>query len=596
MIGNTYVAFEDNKENWPAKTFTKYDEKKLQELNRKWWGIYCTVNNFEATPEQIKDSNWTTRRQLPFLSKINWLYLDLDIAKDWEQISDEVRDERKAQARDDLIKFCEPTIIVETKNWLQPVWKLKDTEITEDYKKRWTEAIIAMIEWSKTVWSYWDWVKDFTRVLRVPHFYHMKSKPYMCEIIYTSDKEYLLEEIEITFWEYYWTNVEEEIQAIVKEKEEVKFNNSVTEADTYRAIEWIDFQEIVIRAFSSVNRSASFDNKKRLILDWRLTGTHQGKTWDGRFLASDSHEPYVWNAVTVVADIQSTNNKEAFKRILNEFNLNTDWTKKKTKIEKKVYWKQWYLYPSEVFDEFDCFMSWELVTIIAESNSWKTTFAMDIIQTNANRGKKWFYINLEFDIRTMWQSRWIWLNWKKKRNLTDIAPLSKKDKKDMDDYVDKKLKQFDYYNRPDWIWLEELIDYIIQKDKEWYWLIVIDTFSRIRWNLNSKTAHTSQNQAMERLQELAQWLWIAIVMLHHTNKAWVFEWSQKIMDLSNVFIVMNKNEWADWIWYRTFSLSKDKFVTSIDIDVYFVNQKYMSEEEYTWIVRKTVKDSLAWSY
>jgi hypothetical protein len=48
----------------------------------------------------------------------------------------------------------------------------------------------------------------------------------------------------------------------------------------------------------------------------------------------------------------------------------------------------------------------------------------------------------------MWESRWLYLNNKTKRNLTDIDPLSSADRAFMDSYVDKKLKQFDYYNDP----------------------------------------------------------------------------------------------------------------------------------------------------
>ena len=46
------------------------------------------------------------------------------------------------------------------------------------------------------------------------------------------------------------------------------------------------------------------------------------------------------------------------------------------------------LYPAECFDEFDCIMTGELATIIAESNSGKTTFALDMIARNSNRGIK----------------------------------------------------------------------------------------------------------------------------------------------------------------------------------------------------------------
>ncbi|MBO7691770.1 MAG: hypothetical protein J6T10_03950 [Methanobrevibacter sp.] len=47
---------------------------------------------------------------------------------------------------------------------------------------------------------------------------------------------------------------------------------------------------------------------------------------------------------------------------------------------------------------------------------------------------------------------------------------------------------------------------------------------------------------MEELQALVQELNIAIILLHHTNKLGKFEGSQKIMDLSNVFIMMDKED------------------------------------------------------
>jgi KaiC/GvpD/RAD55 family RecA-like ATPase len=55
-------------------------------------------------------------------------------------------------------------------------------------------------------------------------------------------------------------------------------------------------------------------------------------------------------------------------------------------------------------------MSGELITVVAESNSGKTTFAMDIINRNSKLGRKCFYINLEFAIDTMRKSRWLWLS------------------------------------------------------------------------------------------------------------------------------------------------------------------------------------------
>lgn len=247
--------------------------------------------------------------------------------------------------------------------------------------------------------------------------------------------------------------------------------------------------------------------------------------------------------------------------------------KEKLEIPRKDFARRWYVYWSDVFEVFDCVMSWELVTIVAESNSWKTTFAMDMITRNANLWKKCFYINLEFPIETMRESRWLEFNWKRKRNLTDIEPLTKEECIRKDKYVKEKLDQFDYYNNPDGMELEELSKLIIEKEEQGIWFFVIDTFSRIKGNLVSEKARTSQNNSMEKLQELCQNLWVTIILLHHTNKKKEFEWSQKIMDLSNVFIMITKED--DWFGgtITKYSLSKDKYISSKDVECRWIKNR-----------------------
>lgn len=240
--------------------------------------------------------------------------------------------------------------------------------------------------------------------------------------------------------------------------------------------------------------------------------------------------------------------------------------------------KKWFVFPSENFNspsnDFWIMMSWELITVVAESNSWKTTFAMDTIAKNSKLGRKCFYINLEFAIETMRKSRWLWLNKKKKENLTDLNPLTEEEEKEMNKYVEENLKKFDYYNNANWLSLDKLVNIISEKALEWYEFFVIDTFSRIEWNLNSQIARTSQNKCMETLQEMAQRLDIAIMVLHHTNRAWTFEGSQKIMDLSNMFILIEKD--VDWEWeeYRRYKLMKDKYTTNQEVELYYHGWKY----------------------
>jgi hypothetical protein len=73
---------------------------------------------------------------------------------------------------------------------------------------------------------------------------------------------------------------------------------------------------------------------------------------------------------------------------------------------------------------------------------------MDIIKENGNRGRKCLYINLEFPIETVWKQRRLYLNGKKKRNLTDLDPLSDEDEYNMNKYVKDNLSKFEYFNDP----------------------------------------------------------------------------------------------------------------------------------------------------
>jgi RecA-family ATPase len=143
----------------------------------------------------------------------------------------------------------------------------------------------------------------------------------------------------------------------------------------------------------------------------------------------------------------------------------------------------------------------------------------------------------------------------------------------MEGYINNNLNKFKYYNSPNWITLQRLEQIIEIWAMDGYQLFVVDTFSRIQGNLE-KDARNNQNKCMEELQELAQRLGIAIVMLHHTNRSGTWEGSQKIMDLSNVFIVITKEEDGEWVEYRNYKLMKDKYVVNKEVDVYYYWGRY----------------------
>ena len=240
----------------------------------------------------------------------------------------------------------------------------------------------------------------------------------------------------------------------------------------------------------------------------------------------------------------------------------------------KYKWKQGFLYPSPVFDDkFQMLFEWELATIVAEANSWKTTFALEMIDRNAELWVKGYYINLEFPIETTYERRRLWYHGKDKSDLSTSKPLTPSEQADIERYVNEQLNKYAYLSEPNGIDLDKLVQYIEIKAIEWYKLFVVDTFSRIHWNLE-KDARNNQNKCMETLQELVQRLWIAIVMLHHTNRSWTWEGSQKIMDLSNVFIVLERD--YDWTWepLTKYKLMKDKYTPNVELSLYYRNWKY----------------------
>ena len=203
---------------------------------------------------------------------------------------------------------------------------------------------------------------------------------------------------------------------------------------------------------------------------------------------------------------------------------------------------------------------------------------MDMIERNSEKWIKGLYINLEFPIETVWQNKWLWFHGKDKKDLSKEWTLTEYEKKDMERYVNENLTKFKSYSSPQGIELEKLEQIIEVSAMEGYQLFVVDTFSRIKWN-TQENARGNQNRCMEELQELAQKLNVAIVLLHHTNRQGTWEWTQKIMDLSNVFIVITKeNDGIPWSQeYRRYELRKDKFVVNKSLDIYYINWKYVKD-------------------
>jgi hypothetical protein len=52
--------------------------------------------------------------------------------------------------------------------------------------------------------------------------------------------------------------------------------------------------------------------------------------------------------------------------------------------------------------------------------------------------------------------------------MTDLAPLTDKEEKKKNDYIKKKLNEFEYYNEPKGMEIKDIIELIKKKNDEGY--------------------------------------------------------------------------------------------------------------------------------
>jgi hypothetical protein len=183
---NIYVLIDDKKKEPGAQTYYSFDQKLFSEMNDRGWGVYFAVNDFGKNPRQDK-----------YCQRLRYVYGDLDIAKAGDGQTREQREAKKKTVLDALIAKCPPTMVIGTSNGLQPLWKIKDGILSN--KEKYVNAIKGVIEWSKQFGCKADSVFDTARILRHPGFFHQKEEPFMCELIYQSDKIYSIDELRNIF-------------------------------------------------------------------------------------------------------------------------------------------------------------------------------------------------------------------------------------------------------------------------------------------------------------------------------------------------------------------------------------------------------------
>lgn len=534
------------------------------------------------------------------IKKKNYFYADIDIRsvylkKHWKILTDEEQDEEIIKILDRLSqrKIATMRYVVYTGNGLHLYYVWDEIEIDKTTYAKWVAYFYDIIDFALAdLWYTCDQAcKNIARISRLPWSINTRYKTQknketkQDELVWnmwpTECKILLENELDKTVFNGLKDYAQEWETAIV-EKEIVKTYQK-QDADIRAEINKIDILPIVCDCLWL--KAKNTDKDTITLYDWKWAiGAYVYKPYNivkrtgTTRLDRETYTTYEF----VLHEICWNDKKATNERFEKHYNVKLNKQEEK-KLEIPVIEKSTennvigFKYPWSVFDKLVCIMTGEVVGVIAPSNTGKTFFGLNIIKANNKIGKKWMYINLEFPIETTPRNLWLMKNWKSKDSLTDLNPLTSFEKANMDKYVNDYLSTFDHTSSVWWISKADLVQLIVDKKKQWFSLFVIDTFSKIDWNLDDRGKLASEAESMSIFQELVQKLNICIVFLHHTNKGGKdFAWSQKIKDLSNTFIIMEPNE--DEVGWRTtkFYLSKDKFVTNEEIEVKFSNWEYLS--------------------
>lgn len=546
-----YQTFKDKEEavGYP-QVFESLDEKKFRDLNSKWMGIYKTVNEFDATPEELialAKEKWkksVSKRNWEFLKKLCFVFADIDYAKEGDGKTQKQIDDWKEVMKMQLNIKCPPTIIINTKNWLQPLRKINEEKVDLPTQEKYKNIINWIIEWSKEYGWAWDAVKDTTRVLRVPGYNHMKWDPYMITFEKFSPDTYTLDEMKdlFPFTHNEWQSVNNTNIDSNNVKLPSRSSHSLGPSLQMQEVDRIDIKEIVIAAYRHRNQSCEFDKTGRIRLDWKVTGNFQGKTWDCQHIASTSHDSSEGNKVTSVANILWYNYSDSWKRIVEEFNIPTEMKlreKNVKKIEKKptleTETKGFRANKSKMFStgnkiidqDLWCFWENDLVLLHWPSKNGKTYYTMSIANMNGKSIEEWGYwhnvafFSLEMDrirLKTQQASIRAGIN----RLMFQEESYTSEQWSSYQTYYEWFDKYFTIYDENDladdeWITLESLIVNIKKlHEEDWVDMFIIDSLKLIGWQ-NMKS-NAWEGKVIRELRKLKNSLPICIVLIHHNSK------------------------------------------------------------------------------
>jgi len=320
--GKLVVCFDDKAKNKSPLTLENPGMEYLKGLNDKGYGIFETANSFFATKDQLEKFRLetgkpnSTKRHKEFLVSLDEVFADLDICKDSDGTTEQEREDKKKSLMLAISNYCSASVYVITKNGLQPRWWINEKNIDEFTQQKYVNITNGIIEWSKQNGAKGDPVKDVTRILRKPGYYHHKSKPYLVTEEKGNEKIYTLNELSNYFW----------LEAITK------IQDSLPNSDTLalNKVDALDIKQVVVDVWKERGSVAYFDKNDHLVVDGKATATFKGRLGGNYIATTSSDYPAKGNVVTYIAGTLGIDNKEAFKWLCKKYNINN----KENKYEK----------------------------------------------------------------------------------------------------------------------------------------------------------------------------------------------------------------------------------------------------------------------
>jgi hypothetical protein len=564
------------------KTFYKHDVDLFTKLNSEGWGVYFAVNDFEATEEEMKKAGKFTARNIEFLKKINYVFADLDIAKAFDGQTREQKEIKKESLMYALFEICPPTKVIDTSNGLQPLWEVKDVGIDQESQKRYVNIINSIIAWSKTKGAAGDKVKDVTRILRAPGYYHMKEDPYLCKFIAEESFIYTLEELEKIFLQYL---PKEQIS-----KKPTLFKH-YAQSVVINEIDRLDIQDLMARALAYVGRTAEFDKQGRIIIDGRLTGNFQGKTGNKDFIGSTSHEDLSGNRITAISKVLGVTYQESFQWIKTQYGLSERVLEAKKKVDSLVVSEtkkltKYYTWGTKELTENFAPIKKETYAIVGGGYGvGKTPFCINMALENVKLGHKVLYLSLEMSTEEIFDflARKAAL-WTIPEEIYDIVPERKQEVYNAKIEELKSLKGFvlqGVAKGTDVTW--EMVVELLKGDWD---LIIVDNFNLIlpesgvnpfehQGRLSSKFLnYTTQNH-------------VPIIVVHHYSKGgaqakektgYSLSGNSKIMNDAQRIILLERKKFKE----DETPTVKDKAILKVTLDKGRAYDNGISKIIYFW--------------